>query len=415
MVVTRFIRARLGTYYRILSGILTYPLLAIIWAEQFWQTARNLLPRFDPALSRALGTPWGPRACPECDFSAFWPAAKLARMGDFTAIYDPAGFEAYRQTVFFAKIGGLNWFYPPPSLLAVAPLAWLPFAFGFYAWTAGLTALSIWLLRLVRLPWLVVAVAVLSPAALWNAELGQFGMMTGAMLVFALLAAPAAPLQAGLALGLLAIKPQAGLLAPVAFLAARHWRAAGAAVAGAAGLLILTTLAFGWPAWRAYAEIGVPVSHAIITAAPAGAGYEHFGVSVFWMLRSFGAGLTLASAAQAAAALTATGLTILACRRPDIDKFHRMALVVFLSLLATPYGYVDDMVAYSIALAILAWRRQWRIDALDVLFWTWPTICPLVYGRTGLVLTPVVIGAAAARLWPRAVPALVPGDAGAEV
>jgi hypothetical protein len=402
MMVLTLLRSRLAAYWRIVSGGLSYPLLGIVWAEQFLQTARSLLPRFDLALSTALGTVWGPLACPECDFAAFWPAARLARMGDFSAIYDPARFEAYRQTVFFARIGVLDWFYPPPALLAVLPFGLLPFSAAFYVWTAILTGLAAWLLRLAGLPWTVVAVGILSPASLWNLELGQFGTITGAVLVYALLAAQTAPWRGGFALGALVIKPQTALLAPVAILAGRHWRTLCAAVMSVAGVLVLTTMVFGWPVWRAYLASGLAVSRRVIDAPAAAAGYERFGVSVFWMLRGLGAGIGIANAGQLAAALAAAGLTFTVWRRGIGDRFDRAALAVFLSLLATPYGYVDDMVAFSVVLAILAWRRQWRIDLLDVLFWTWPTLCPLVYGRTGLVLTPVVVGAATARLWVRA-------------
>jgi hypothetical protein len=388
------VRARYGT----VSVLISYAVLASIWAEQFVQTSRNLLPRFDPALSKALGTSGAPRACPECDFSAFWPAARLARVGDFAAIYDPARFEAYRQTVFFARVGGLNWFYPPPSLLVVVPFGLLPFGLAFYAWVTILTGLAAWLLRLVRLPRLVIAAALLSPAFLWNLELGQFGAVTGAAIVFSLLAVKAAPRRAGLVLGLLVIKPQAGLLVPVAFLAGRHLRAVAAAVAAVVAVLILTTACFGWAVWHAYLTTGLAVSRAVINAPPSRAGYEHFGVSVFWMLRSFGADVAAANVSQAVTAIVAAGLAIMVWRRCGAnDPYDRMAQIVFLSLLATPYGYVDDMGAFSIAITIMAWRRHWRIDLLDVVFWTWPTLCPLIYKWTDVEMTPLVVAVAAAK------------------
>jgi hypothetical protein len=119
------------------------------------------------------------------------------------------------------------------------------------------------------------------------------------------------------------------------------------------------------------------------------------------MLRSFGAGLAGAYAGQAAAAALAAALTWRLWRRGDADPLRRMAVTVFLALLATPYGYTDDMVAWSVALAALAWRRGWRIGLLDVLFWLWPAIGPEVFNRTGLLFTPLVTIAAVARTWPR--------------
>jgi hypothetical protein len=79
-----------------------------------------------------------------------------------------------------------------------------------------------------------------------------------------------------------------------------------------------------------------------------------------------------------------------------------VALTVFLSLLATPYGYVDDMVAYSIMLLALAERRGWKIAILDVLFIMWPALCSIVSQQTGVLLTPLIVLLAAARTWWRA-------------
>jgi hypothetical protein len=398
MVFLRRVWSRVCARYSTVSVLISYAVLASIWAEQFLQTSRNLLPRFDPVLSRAFGTSGAPRACPECDFSAFWPAARLARAGDFAAIYDPARFEAYRQSVFFARVGELNWFYPPPSLMVVLPFGLLPFGLAFYAWVTILMGLAAWLLRMVRLPWLVIAAALLSPACLWNLELGQFGAVTGAAIVFSLLAIDVAPRWAGIVLGLLIIKPQAGLLVPVAFLSGRHLRAVAAAVAAVLAMLILTTGCFGWAVWHAYLTTGLAVSRAVINAPPMVAGYEHFGVSVFWMLRSLGASVAAANASQAVTAIAAAGLAIMVWRRSGAkDPYDRLAQIVFLSLLATPYGYVDDMAAFSIAITILAWRRHWRIDLLDVLFWTWPTLCPLVYKWSAVEMTPLLVALAAAR------------------
>jgi hypothetical protein len=126
------------------------------------------------------------------------------------------------------------------------------------------------------------------------------------------------------------------------------------------------------------------------------------GVSVLWMMRSFGLGLGISYAVQCAAAALAAGLIWKLWQRPKFCQTERMALTVFLSLLATPYGYVDDMVAYSIALTMLAQARGWRIDVLDVLLWLWPALCPVIFDKTGILLTPLVIAIAIARTWQRA-------------
>ena len=77
-------------------------------------------------------------------------------------------------------------------------------------------------------------------------------------------------------------------------------------------------------------------------------------------------------------------------------------LTILLTLLATPYGYVDDMVAGSWALAVLAQQRAWRLQLADMLFWIWPAIGQITAERTGILLTPFVVGFAFWRVWRQA-------------
>ncbi len=343
-----------------------------------------------------------PCAAPQCDFSAFWPAGLLARQGSFRALYQPPSFLAWRQHVLGPAASALDWYYPPPVLLPAAAISTLPFELGFFVWVATLTGLAVIVLRSAALPWPVIGLGLLSPAALWNGELGQLGAITGSLLVAGLLALPAAPTRAGVWLGCLLFKPQAAILAPLALLAAsRRALLAGTATAGA--WLLVTTLLLGTAAWAGFFAYGQSSARAVLQLPfPAGT-TDFFGVSVFWMVRSFGAGLRLAYTAQATAALLAAALAWrLWHRRSDADATSRMALTVFLSLLATPYGYTDDMVAYSIALAALARRRGWQTGLADALFWLWPGLCPIVTHRTGILVTPLVVALAVWRTWHRA-------------
>ncbi|HUM08127.1 MAG TPA: hypothetical protein VLT37_04535 [Acidocella sp.] len=102
--------------------------------------------------------------------------------------------------------------------------------------------------------------------------------------------------------------------------------------------------------------------------------------------------MQLASAVQlAVAALVMGGIAGLWGRAamPVLDK---TALTALLSLLATPYGYSDDMVASLIMLAALAERRQWRFGLREVLLWLWPGLCPTVLVASGVLSTPLAVG-----------------------
>jgi hypothetical protein len=310
-------------------------------------------------------------------------------------VYQPDAFLAWRHQLLFAGAQRLDWFYPPPSLLPVLAISYLPFNIAYVVWTIGFIFGAALLLRWAGLSWPVILLGLVSPAALWTIEMGQFEILTGALLVAGLLMAGRSPMQAGGLLGLLMVKPQAALLVPVAMLASRNRRAIAAGVLVVGALLAATTLLFGFGVWRIFLAYGPAASRFTLTGIMLGI---ERGVSVFWMARSLGGGLALSYVLQGGAALVAAVLTWQVWRRP-VPVLDRMALTVFLSLLATPYGYTDDMVGWSVALAALAERRGWRIGLLDALFWLWPALCPIVTGATGILFTPVIVALAVLRTW----------------
>ena len=57
---------------------------------------------------------------------------------------------------------------------------------------------------------------------------------------------------AGLVIGLLTIKPQLGVLIPLALIAGRYWRAIAGAVLSSALLAALAYALFGIETWRAF-------------------------------------------------------------------------------------------------------------------------------------------------------------------
>jgi len=388
---------RLRTYANIASPLAAYPLLVIFWAEAFYAFSLNMLPRLALLPNAGLRAPDRDCIAPDCDFSVFWPAGVLARLGRVGEIYDPALFLAVRQHIFVPGVPPLNWFYPPPALLTVVPISYLPFGAGFFVWIAALGVASIILLRAASLSWPVILAAMLSPAVLCDYQLGQFGALFGAALICGLMLAGRAPWGAGVALGLLAMKPQYGILAPAALLGARRWRAILAAAAVAAVLAAAATALFGWPVWHDYIQQGLAASKGVM-ADPGRYMGEKTGVSVFWMMRSFGAGLGTAYAIQTAVTLAALAGSWAIWREPAARPLlERMALTVFLSTLASPFGYTDDLAACSVAVAALAEARAWRIGVLDALFWVWPALCPVMFEKTGLLVTPLFVAALVVR------------------
>jgi hypothetical protein len=391
------VRARLLEYWRVFSLWGAYSLLATLWGEQAFAFYLNMWPRFGHLGAAGMRVMDRPCFYPQCDFSVFWPAGVLARAGDVASVYAPGAFEVARRQFFGPLVAPMAWYYPPPALLAVTPFSYLPFEPAFYAWSAVLTGLAAWVLRRAGLPWAVVAAGLLSPAGLWNFEQGQWGAVTGAAFLGGLLLMGKREMGGGAALGFLVMKPQAALLAPAALLGAKAWRTAAAAAATAACLAGLATAVFGARVWRD-ALLQGSGSVGTVLVNPDVMGAAKFGVSVFWMLRGFGAGLVVAGAGQVAAAAAACGVIFWAWRTPRLDHFTRAALTACMAVLVSPHFYTDDMVGYSLALALMAWRRGWQIDWLDMGLFCWPMLTPLVFEGTGLLLTPLVVAVAAVKV-----------------
>ncbi len=398
-------RAHTRSVARPLSGLcphctatLIYGLGAALWLADLVTVSSRFWPRIRLILIGApiANTP----IChnPQCDFSMFWPSGLAARAHDFATLYQPLALLTLRQHLLSATASRIEYVYPPPTLLLTMPISILPFGIAFLAWTALLTLAGILLLRWGRLSWPVIGAAMLCPAALWNYECGQLSLFAACLLAGGLLRMRDAPWRAGLLFGALIIKPQLGLLAGVALLATGNRRALAASTGTALGLSVLVTALLGPQVWHAYILYGTPVARQILYASLAPHSYETFGISVFWMLRSLGAGLALAGAGQSAATLIAIALTW-RIWRTDSALLTKFAITAWASLLATPYGYTNDMVAASAALAALVAARGWRLGLAAPLIWLWPALSPIIANAVYLELTPLITVLALTWCW----------------
>ncbi|MCB2054431.1 MAG: DUF2029 domain-containing protein [Geminicoccaceae bacterium] len=201
------------------------------------------------------------------DFFVFWSAARYVAerpAHDVTGIYDPATFKAFQRTLVLGEGDAPNpdppaavepsfhpFAYPPHMLLLLRPLAALDEHRAELAWLLAGFALLVAAVGAHRRPARLVALAV-APAALIDVAYGQNGFWTAALLAGGLLRLADRPVLAGVAFGLLTIKPQLGLVVPVVLLGAGAWRALAAATLTTLALVSVTALLFGVEAWRAW-------------------------------------------------------------------------------------------------------------------------------------------------------------------
>ena len=326
------------------------------------------------------------------DFINFWSGARLAESGNAALAYDVKAFLQYQKTLVGPASEFKLYSYPPVTMLLSWPLAALPYLAGLVAWTLLGIGLVAWLLsRLVG--WQMAAVAAIgAPAAYLNILAGQNGHFTAALLVGGLSLLDRRPVLAGILLGLMAYKPQMGVLLPVALAAGGRWRSFAAAALIVIGLIAASFVLLGGEAWSGFLD-QMKLQTRVMELAPE-SWYRM--QTVFIMARLFGAGLPAAYAAQACSAVLALLAVAVVWRTRSALELKAATLVVAM-FLATPYDQDYDMVVLPFVAAWLARDalvgggfRAWEKTVLCLLL-AQPIMTMLLSHLVGGQVAPVVL------------------------
>lgn len=181
------------------------------------------------------------------DWAPLWAAGRLA-WSNPSAIYDFATVTALQRPILGETV--LRPFvYPPSTLLAIAPFAWLPFYPSLIAFIAVTGAAFARQALRTGSQW---PLLVMPPVAL-AALVGQTSFLVGALALASIIRMRERPQLAGLLLGLAAaIKPTLFVLAPFALIAGGHWRTLVYAAAAGIGAVATSALLFGLESWFAW-------------------------------------------------------------------------------------------------------------------------------------------------------------------
>ncbi|MDR4305594.1 DUF2029 domain-containing protein [Chelatococcus sambhunathii] len=303
------------------------------------------------AAGRPLGT----------DFSNVWSAGRLVLEGAPQAAYDVARHHGEQQREFGAAVPFYGWHYPPMFLGLAALLATLPYVSALFVWQAATLPLYLWsLVRIVgahRREVLLVGLAF--PAVFVNLTHGHNGFLTAALFGCGLYILDRRPLLAGVLLGLLAYKPQFGLLLPLVLIATGRWRTAGSAALTVAAIAAASWVAFGAETWEAFRASAAFTRSVVLEQGDTG---WHKIMSAFSAARALGAGVGTAYAIHAAVAVAALVIT-LRVWRGEAAFGAKAATLLAGSLLMTPYLLDYDLMLFAPAVAFLAHdalRDGWR-------------------------------------------------------
>ncbi len=334
-----------------------------------------------------LGRPIG------SDFFAFWTAGVMAARGDALDAYDPGLNHLEQQRLLGDETPPfLPFLHPPPVLIAVTPLGAMPYFAALALFLMlGAGALGAVLTRLVPGRSALIAMAA-APAFFLNVTHGQAGLLVGALFGGALWLLDKRPIAAGILIGLIAVKPQYGLLIPIALVAAMRWRTIAAAAATVAAQVAAATLAFGAGVWPAFAEKLAYAQQTVLRDG--GVDWAKYD-TLYGALRAIGATAQTAFAAQGF--LTAAIAASIYCLwRSGADLRLKGAGLIAGALLASPYSLDYDMALLLPAIALLVahgLEKGFAPFEKSILALAW--IAPLIaFQISSLTLIPVAFLAA---------------------
>lgn len=315
------------------------------------------------------------------DFLAFYTASKLTLQGQPLTAYDFNAFDDALKNLAPSDQLGMMWQYPPIMFLVTAPLALVPYKVSFWLWMMlGMAAFAAALNRLLadlhgkrtirrEALWLLL----MSPICVGVFINGQVSLFTAALLMTALYRPKTHWLIAGLAAGLLTIKPQLGLLIPIAYLAIGAWRPALLATGVAILIHASSVLLLGPDSMTSFLE-AVSRLQADVTGkgllTPPTAMTTLFGQLMVWGVSSRLALWFQGFAALALAAFVFTEWVRFS--KHDQSSLYLVALTSASAIVVTHYAYAYEMAALAPAALYLALQpNRLQRHAMTVLSVVW--------------------------------------------
>jgi len=309
------------------------------------------------------------------DFSNVYAAGMLASNGKPDVAYDWPSEHAVEKAIFGRDVPFYGWHYPPQFLLVAAILALVPYGWALALWMATTLSAYIAIIRVILPQPTAVLVALAYPAVFVNLLHGQNGFINAALLGGALLLLDRRPITSGVLIGLLAYKPQFGVLIPLMLLATARWTVVAAASATVLAACTVTLSMFGTKVWVAFAASTTLTRHVVLEAGSIG--WEKI-QSIFSAVRMWGGGVDLAYMAQGALALgVAAGLIWLWRSEAAVDL--KASALAVAALIATPYVLDYDLMILAVAIAFYVRHglaRGFHNFELSLLAFAW--IAPLL-------------------------------------
>jgi hypothetical protein len=305
------------------------------------------------------------------DFLNLWMYGVAAFEGDPARYYDLATYNDALAHLLGQTYPGQNWPNPPTALVVMAPFGLLNYFPALFAWFA-VSLIAFFLAGRREIKDLrVLAIVLVSPAALMCVLSGQSSLLTTAALLAVFACLDRRPIIAGVLIGLMTVKPQLGILFPFALIASRRWEVFFTAAATAVALVAASIAIGGVEGWHDYITKALPLQREVLSD-PAGTAMP-FQPSIFMNVRGV-VGNHFGEMIQYAFTLAAVAAVALTFRyRKDADPRLLQALFFACAISASPYMGAYDLLPLTFAAVALI--AEEKLDGLgrrlaQLVFWT---------------------------------------------
>lgn len=317
------------------------------------------------AISLALKTAWFSRlgiwhVRALVDFDAFHIVAQRVWLGDVDQAYQFAKLIVMQREASGGSDAFMPWTYPPQFSLLLAPLALVPTGIAYCLFVTVTLSFFLIVLRSVAGDHFVLLLIILLPAMAITLACGQNGFFTAGLIGLVCLFFEERPVLAGLALGLMVIKPHLAVAFAAYAILRRSWTVV--ATAGAVVLVssAVCTAVFGARIWSGLLQ-SVHDSSIFLEQGY----YPLFRmISFYAALRTAGLSAWGSFLGQGIVALLALGIVFLAAYR-RMPAREGLGLTAIVSVCISPYAYDYDFPIFGIGLALvlpslLAAAREWE-------------------------------------------------------
>ena len=313
----------------------------------------------------------------ENDFRVFWAAGKLALENRVLDVFDNATLNSVHNV---DPTAWMPWLYPPGFLLLVTPLGTMSFGTSWILFSLISVAAVAFALRPFTFPSVpLLILCVLAPAFVTALVNGQNSLLWVAGFTAAMWALKTErPIIAGIFIGMLTLKPQLGLLIPIALVAIGAWRTILAATVTTVLISALPTMLYGWEYWVDLAENMSLHSDKVqqnLDSLP------HL-VSVFSLFSTLGMEIETALTAQWISAAISAVLVFVTWRLATVSLDLKCAMLLAATMISVPYLWLYEA-ALFVPLGLFMLRGgalNFNIPGIIFMFALWIGAFPIIVG-----------------------------------